>query len=510
MVELFVITAIKKHWNLVLFALPLSVVAVIILITIQKWGLGITTDTLYYVSVARSLSSGKGLLTITDNGTYEPLTHYPPLTSFLVNLVSSDHLFAFQIIALISFFLLVLSCGSYILWKTKSLTLMILSQLLIIFSRDLLSVYSMAWSEHIFILLFVIGSIALAEYVSTKKQSYVILSAILCGVSILSRYSGVFLIPCIMVITFLNEKGNIKSRVAKSLFIGFISAIPIILWLGYLQIFVADDSIRQFNIHFIQISRILEGYVTIAQWFSPFVFPKYAEIFVLLIGMLTTIAVPILFIIYRQKVTAYLLDNKENNIWGAIILSYFVFLVASISFFDPLTPLDFRILSPIYPLVVLIMIMVFYKKTNLQFILYFLVAAVIIGGVQFSVFQFERGTILAGPEWEKSETIAAVKQLPKESKVFSNAVTAVYVLGERENATLPLKVTTLKSVNPYYKNEIAEIQSKYENQETYIVFFKPGASISAMYASEKEITSQLSLSKVTELSDGIIFKLEKK
>ncbi|WKZ30488.1 MAG: hypothetical protein QY314_01805 [Candidatus Dojkabacteria bacterium] len=501
-----------KYREFLLLALPGAILGIIIIWAMQRWGVGITTDTLFYISVARSLEAGKGLLTITNAGTFEPLTHFPPLMSILLWLLSDNHLFSFQILAFISFFVLVIGLGAYVLFRTKSLTLMVIAQGLLLFSRDLLTVHSMGWSEPLFIVLFIVGAVLLAEYLRTQRISFVVFTAILWGISIVIRYSGLFLIPILFIVLLVSKKqqGNTwKESVLRTMPFAGIVGLPFLSWVAYLWLFVKDSSIREFHVYFMDIHRVIEGYMTFLQWFLPFSLPDSVAVLATLVGVLGTLVAIIMSFTYRAQIISFARKHQDISLWVGLCLAYILFIVATITFFDPITPMDFRIFSPLFPLAVLIVIQLLHTFKKYQWVGFILVVSVIINGMQLISYQFTNGTFLAGPEWQNSETIAAVKDLPKDAKVFSNALTAIYVLGERENSALPFKVTSLKTRNSRFPSEMEHLQKTYENQETYIVVFKPARSISTQHPTEKEIASMLSVSTVKVLRDGIIFKLEK-
>src|SRR5687768_2652563 len=64
--------------------IALGISGMILLLAATRWGVGLITDSLTFVEAARNLAKGQGLATMTENGVLEPMTHWPPLYSFLI------------------------------------------------------------------------------------------------------------------------------------------------------------------------------------------------------------------------------------------------------------------------------------------------------------------------------------------------------------------------------------------------------------------------------------------
>ena len=203
--------------------------SMILVVISTRSGMGISWDSTDYMAVGRSMASGIGTLDVVGL----PMTVRPPGISSLICLgdwvglmPSASFVLINTVSAGVSTFFAML-----ILKKANIRTPVAISTLAIIaFSPSLLNMYSMAWSEPVFIALVMV---ALWIALSPRSLSVHLILGVLFAFMFFVRYVGPFYsFPIAVVAIFFQSR---KSGLVKSTFligaIYFVSLIPQYLWL---------------------------------------------------------------------------------------------------------------------------------------------------------------------------------------------------------------------------------------------------------------------------------------
>ena len=207
----------------------LIAISMILVVVSTRSGMGISWDSTDYMAVGRNMASGIGTLDVVGL----PMTVRPPGISSLICvgdwlglMPSSSFVLINTVSAGVSTFFAML-----ILKKANIRTPIAISTLAIIaFSPSLLNMYSMAWSEPVFIALVMV---ALWMALSPRSLSVHLILGVLFAFMFFIRYVGPFYsFPIAVVAVFFQSR---KSGLVKSTFligaIYFVSLIPQYLWL---------------------------------------------------------------------------------------------------------------------------------------------------------------------------------------------------------------------------------------------------------------------------------------
>jgi hypothetical protein len=203
--------------------------SMILVVVSTRSGMGISWDSTDYMAVGRNMASGIGTLDVVGL----PMTVRPPGISSLICvgdwlglMPSASFVLINTVSAGVSTFFAML-----ILKKANIRTPIAISTLAIIaFSPSLLNMYSMAWSEPVFIALVMV---ALWIALSPRSLSVHLILGVLFASMFFVRYVGPFYsFPIAVVAIFFQSR---KSGLVKSTFligaIYFVSLIPQYLWL---------------------------------------------------------------------------------------------------------------------------------------------------------------------------------------------------------------------------------------------------------------------------------------
>jgi hypothetical protein len=172
--------------------IPAAIGFIIIFIYTRHSGIGVSPDSVTYLSVARNIHA-HGTFVDFDN---RPLVIFPFLYSVFLSvgmfLTGNDALSFGAVLNCILFFKIIYVCGwllEKLPYRSKWYKHIILG--CIVFSPCLLEVYSMLWSETLFILLLLIFFIALRKYFLQLSIRSLLLAALVAALACITRYAGV-------------------------------------------------------------------------------------------------------------------------------------------------------------------------------------------------------------------------------------------------------------------------------------------------------------------------------
>lgn len=493
-------------------------VSIGILIYSTKWGIGTSPDSAAYIGVASNLLIGKGLTIPYGNPPDQFLTFFPPLYPVFLSLggIFGDSLLQstrWLHVILLSANLLVFWFYIRMLMPALSSWLATLFLIPIVVSGPILTLHVMAWSETLFLLCGFGGLLLVTKGLIRKQNVLLLFGGILVGLSCLTRYSGIVFLATVALGGLLPDKDKWWKRIPFALLYG--SAPGIImsgLWVGWNFIMSGTLANRRFEFHPIQITHLQQGLDTIANWFLiPLSLPGVVKMGIL--GLFVSLLLTLIlknFKRYSDEARALFLFLV------AFSLAYPVFLVVSISFFDANTPLDDRILSPLFVVLWIIIAAGIghllslpnkYPKTNifLVFIAISLFCSLSVSK-KIPVFQnyHNSGIGFSHAQWRESELIEQINHLPQETKIFTNSPEGVYLLTGRPSTSLPRKVDlTRQQQNQNYQTDMNKLSTEIMRGDAVIVYFSKiqSAAIPTILEINNVINAQIERS---ELSDGFL------
>jgi hypothetical protein len=331
----------------------------IFLIAIKSFGLGITNDSVNYLSAAQSLPDAL----IKADGT--PYTEWPPLFPVLLsmgNILNLNLVFfsaLFQGIVLISINLITL----YLLKiNLTSKSILAFSSILLIFSTPVLQMHVMLWSEPFFLLLILLNLIALKHYLSTPHPKFLILLIVLGILMYLQRKTGIVFIASTASLIFFLSKYK-KTAVIHSVLYLILCSIPVYFWYqrryeiaGKL---LGESAFKPENF----IDNVKQFSHTLSTYFLPSNIPlPYRFIFLAILVFLIVI-----IIMRSRKIKDALIANLYFKISFLFIIFYYASLLIFLVYIQIDDAIDDRILIPAYlPLFLLGMIVIdtFYTKLS--------------------------------------------------------------------------------------------------------------------------------------------------
>lgn len=438
----------------ILLLLVASIGAGIVIFATRNYGARISPDSVGYISSARSVVDGSGLI----NYKNDPLVSQPPLyPAILAGLdfaLAIDPLNSANVVNAI-LFAIILYISGLMLFKhfASSPALAFLGTVSLLVSLPLIEVSLWAWSELLFICFVALYSYFLSSYLESKSTKSLLLFSISVAFACLTRYSGIVFIFTGLVGILLIRRKELNQAVSHLVAFFLISILPLGLWLVrgfYLTgtLFgprVASLRTLSENIDF-AISTLIFWVLPLKPTDSNLGLFVFYTLIVLLLGL-----------IYVRRRRSFIAWVNSLNIFSSlnflVVLSYAGFLVISATLVN-YDQIGTRLLSPvIIPLTIfaLFCIEILIKNLRLRFPDKKLNRVILIGmclwlaypmtvAVLNSSSQYRRGGGYTSSFWRNSQTIDFIRNdnLP-ECTIYSNGPDALYLLANIFAETLPPK-----------------------------------------------------------------------
>lgn len=321
----------------------LFLLSVALLFIITPHSLGISPDSIFYLESARNILKGLGHVDQTN----VPIVHWPPGYPIMIALFSWVFNLKVIVAALYANILIYFFTGFYLIKILKAIKINAFLQSIVVFlllASIPFTVFKMVWSEGFFILLLMISHYYFLRWTSTLKSNFLIVAGLISALFIFVRYAGIGFICGYIICIFLYSESSLK-KIKNTLLYSFPIVLFFIAWHFYKQNLNIEKPVRELAIHLIQFDKIKEGFRSFIT-----VFIEYRYIKIAALG--STFFLGSLYILYKNKEVLNFKKNCLSN-YPLIVIptTYLAFLFLSISFFDSATPLNSRILAPIFPYV---------------------------------------------------------------------------------------------------------------------------------------------------------------
>jgi hypothetical protein len=515
----------------------LALLGVGLALAATRHGVGASPDSVVYIGVARNLLAGRGLTEPFGAELDTPLTRYPPLYPALLAVGGPwgvDPLATARWVSALLFGANILFVGLVLaMLLPHSRWLPVVGALLTASALPLLTMHSMAWSEPLFLLLSFLSLLALAAYLDQAQPAALLLAGALGGLAVLTRYAALpFVAAGILGLLFMGpgwKRGFSRfswqdptkasppgsthpSGPASMALFAALTLLPTALW-TVRNVAVADTAAaRTLAWHPAGKAQVWQALYTVAGWLHvPERAPDWLRLGLLLAVAATATAV--IFIVVRgrpeRRVASFI---KLLALW---IPLYLAFLAASISLLDASTPLDDRILAPLYVAAILLALYAVGEllqvvahpgrwQAGLVALLLLLVGGSVIRGAGWVNDGYQQGIGFSSLAWQRSPLIQQVQSMPPETVIYSNAPEAIYLHADRRAIPLPKPTNaTTQGVNPAYSAEIERMQALLDGGAALVVYSN---SLSQRTSpSEAELSQQFALRLVTQTSDGALY-----
>jgi len=511
---------IPQTYRVSLALAGISLIGATVLMLSTQWGAGLSPDSVTYIGAARSLLAGHGLSVPTYSGGFSPLTQFPPLFSALLSVVGStgiDPLEGARWLNAIFFAANIALVGLIVYSSTGSIFLSLLGSVLMVVSFPMAQAHSMAWSEPVFIFFGFLGLFLLALYMGTARFWILAASSFAIALCLLARYAGAAFIAAGVLGLLLLSQNTGKKKWWDAVVFFLISSAPMLGWVIRNTIVAGTAAGREIAFHPITSQHLKAATDTFSTWLLPPSVPSPLRWLGLII--VAIILMSIFHWIRRQK--------KQSEPWritglspllGVFILCYAMLLLVSISLLDAHTPLDNRILSPVYVAIVVLGLSLSRYAGNLSrpraattfliIVCVFFSFSQITQTVSWLSLSYRSGIGYANRRWKESGLIKHIGGLDPARAVFTNASDVIYIHTGRSASMIPAKINPgTRQLNGNYPTELIRMGDKLRNSNGVVCYFS-GIRWRWYLAPEDELRDKLSLRLLVREKDGSIYSMQ--
>ncbi|MFT3895593.1 MAG: glycosyltransferase family 39 protein [Anaerolineales bacterium] len=521
------------------FLLLLSLLSgVIVFIATANGPLGYSDSVAYIVS-ARNLIKGVGLGMFTPSGRFVVTYLHPPLYPLLLSgfgILGVDLVNAVRWCNFVLTVLTVFSTGTIFIRYSRHPELSLVASGLMLAFPTILTMFMSAMSELLFLFLLSLSCLLLLRYFRAETKSRFILAAFVCGLLPVTRYVGIAVIIPAVVCILLFSSGVWQKRAQKAIGFGLISGIPLSIWLFILSL----GSNRAFGGRSLQIDAeyLTKGFQTYREtvtdilWsWIPFSQRTMFQFLHPIRGLAMTIVfIIIVILIWRASHRLIRDDNNEtfrsdmglNIFWGIAFVSYFFVFMATWLFTVPQTPINERLLMPLYFTGIVwllssweIWLHAWLSKVNgIVQIVPWLFAALLISWyvpqIDDVIQQTHKNDTVLSARWQNSQFIQAVEALPSGQAIVSNKSEIIAMWADRPAYDLMenLQLGFIKNSSPYGSDNTDSAQVAFRQGAALVVFNDFKDQFESTYGNrgkERLPTLFQGLTVVGEYPDGVIY-----
>jgi len=469
-------------------------------------GIGISPDSIAYTSTARNLIAGNGFTEFSGSPLVAFPLFYPFFLSVFMFVTHTDIIKLAPILNGFLFATLIYLSGIITeQFKYKTNTFKRILLLIMVCSPSLIEIYTMLWSETLFILLIVIFILVFKRYLYTHSIKSLIYAACVSAIAFDTRFAGITLVGTGCLLIFFDKNLRWRRKAEYILIFGSISSVLVTINLVR-NVIVRGlaTGMRQKGITPLFKNVEYSGTV-LSDWFSiQFKGPIFFEIFAFLVMLLFVI-----FFIrnFRHWKAFY----SFENIAVAFFIIYVLFIVVS-STISRYETINNRLLAPAFIPLLWISTSQLpkwrkqlpHKQLNWIFFAFSVgIATVLVGsyvGIIRENLSYMNETGIPGygeDSWTKSKLVSYLQKhdefFAEDSTVYSNHSQAVYFLTGHTVIALPERV---------YKNDVKDFK---EDPISLLIWFNMDENTDLLNL--REIHKFKKMRRVKSFSDGSIFEL---
>jgi hypothetical protein len=510
-------------------ALILLILATVSAAGLARWcmasGVGISPDSVIYLSAADSMLAGHGLRPIAFHLTPtiaigKPLVSFPPTYPLLLSLsgiLSTDRLNGARWLHSVLFAANICLVAMIVSLATaRSVWAMLCAILLFLSSSSLLELHTMAWSEPPFILFLLLALLLLMLHIRSPNYLFLVGSSLAASLALTTRYAGVTILgPMIFTVLLVGNK-PLRGRVRDGLILVGIGTFPLAVWL--LRNVVEADSAtnRSMAIHPIGISDLNNIASSLLVFWVPFTGHAYLKTLLLFMcGSLVLAGIVSALRDRSRRERSEKMSAAAQMLAAFFVTTYLLFLVAHNSLINPAADLTGRVLSPVYVFGIILVISVMHKLSRFEnrtklwwgFLLvsFALVSVNIAHAASFALERHGNGRGYTSREWTRSESIEYVRRLSGSTAIYSNGIDVTHFLANKEALRIPAKVDpTNGKKNSEFERDMYTLRNEVIQNRAVVVYLDK-ITWRWYLPTKDELENIYKLPVLIRLNDGVIY-----
>ncbi len=409
------------------------------------WQIGVSHDSVYYLDAAKNILKGLGVAN-TVTGQTVPMTHYPPFYPLVLAAISfvsgAEPLRAAYFLAMFLMGANAVLTGFVVYKYANHNTLAgITAAALFLLSHAIVVTHYMAWSEPLFLFLMLWGIILLDKYLTTGNLHALFWTGSFFALAVFTRYAGLILVPFAGLAILLFRRQPLLQHARHILLVTLPPLIIVGGWMLRNKLLSGTGTNR--NIGFLGFgdARVHELKTTIRNWFfsDGSVNAGFNRTMLVLL-----VAIVLLIVMYRKDLKHYFWQNRSKlaELMLMFGLLYAGFLIVSVTFVDASTPLDDRMLVPLFVALLCIFPGALFRaathlpgKPVVKKVFQFTLILILIwfGLNRYNYTQYfhnetqAHGNGFTSKEMRETEVAKAVRELPYDAQLYAPGFEYVYI-----------------------------------------------------------------------------------
>jgi len=475
----------------------------IILFFTRNSGIGISPDSIVYLSVARNMVANGAFV----DYNLQPLVDFPVLFPFFLSVSSfitriDPVAFAPYLNGIIFASCIFLTAYLIDLSELKTSIYKYILMFCLTFSPALIDIYTMLWSETLFIVFTLFFFIAVHKYQSSRSLHWLLYCAVIAGLAAVTRYAGITVIATGMLLLFFDPSLHLRKKV-----------LHFILFTVVSNAFLVANLVRNSMITGLMTGPRESGITSLFTniTFYTNVVCSWLSITTQQLSFCTLLVVTLFIIMVILFLHSAVMNNKYAtvpNIFRAFFIVYTVFIIG-ISTLSHFEQINNRLLSP---LVIPLMVILTYwipgylahlkGKTHTIAVIFLSLIVFCFELVQLQQLykEYKEDSTYGIPgytdlSWQKSDIVRFLKSHPgalnKKYSIYSNAHEAAYFNGGLQASSIPHQI------------DKADIRDFFNDSGQYIIWFHHVDDRELITLSQ--ISAHARVIKKYEFKDGAIY-----
>ena len=483
--------------------------------------IGVTPDSTVYLSAADRLVEGKGLTPIGYHfspsiPSDRPLVIFPPAYSLLLastSLFTNDRLAGAKYIHSFLFAANIFLLGLIIYISTRSIWPALCALSLFQTSFPVLSIYTMARAEPLFMLFLLSTLLGVVFYTRKERLWLLLFCGSMAAAALMTRYAAItILLPLVLIV--LIEKGVSRRSFKRAVLVGGVALLPIVGWVIRNRLIAGSSTERSLAFHLIGTAAVRTFVDSLMLLFTPYSLPGVVKS--LLLTIAGVVVVRALWMGLRGQSST---TNRCIRFFSAVMVAtYVIFIAVYNSLANPLVDYGPRVVLPVYVFgMILVFSLVEWESAvgrrrllfgGVIFLSFVLFSANVRPAAYWMSYRHREGEGFTSRAWKDSETVKFLKALPPQTVIYSNAADACYVVTKREVLRLPAKFdSTSGRDNADFGTQMTALRDELNNNHALVIYFDR-INWRWYLPSRNELEESYKLPVTTRLADGVAYGVQ--
>lgn len=523
-----------RKWLFWVLLAALGISCALFLTWITPKGMGLVNDSVQYISGANNMLAGHGYSRIKGDGSYSPITNFPPMYSITLaalGFLGMGGLQSTEFLNVLLFGVNAVLMALLVRKVTGKGFFGLIAGALLALNQSFFSAHTFAMSDPLYYFLSFLVLGFLIYYFKTRRWGWIAAAGLTSSLAFLTRYVGVSLYgtTLLCLLFFSSEKNDGKiiwRRFWRDFGIFMLAGMPLVLAWSIRNFLVSSNATnRTILYHPVRPEVLLEGVSNFWNWLLPQAFSPLIEthtagfklaLFVFLAGWAAA-ALAALLRYFKNQVKSEISAFQAGWFFAAEGIVYLAVVVFTLTFLDASPIFENRILMPFYisllALFAWLLSLLWEHKSWLlrlgSLVLAFLVLVSFVEESRPAVWELRQdGQSFASSQWAESRTVAAVRELPQDATLYSNKITAIYFFTDRPAFIIPSPTNPATQLpREGYQEELDEIHQEVLDGEGYMIVF--GFRSLELNPEDAGMMADISegMPVYGEYEDGIIFGL---